>query len=133
MNIQNEMQRIRMDLERHLKENSQLRQHADDLGKNLGVRQSELSRIQTEYKMLEDRKFDLEDIIDSDTFTLEEKMKQERDNIDHEREANKKQLADYDSELRIRRDEYDELRGKYDALMGRLHNGLENTLNKEIG
>ena len=132
MNIQNEMQRIRMDLERYMKENGQLKQLADDLGKNLGIRQSELSRVQMEYKMLEDRKFDLEDIIDKDMYTMEEKIKRERDDIDLEKEANKKQLADYDAELRIRRDEYDELRGKYDALMGRLHNGLENTLNNEI-
>lgn len=132
MNCSNDHSRLRMDLERFSKDNYQVKTMAEELGKQLGAKESELARLETEYRLLEDQRLDLDDTVEKDLAEMQDRIKQDHEEYQDERELLRNKLAGLEDDIRESRANYSELKSKYDGLMSRLHSGLENTISQEI-
>lgn len=129
---QTELNRIRMDLERSSRENNQLKGVAESFSKQLGQRESEKTRIETEIEVTMDHQFELDKMIENDQIELKEKIDNEKKGGESEIISLRERLRDLDDQISYKRSEYQKLRTEYEGLVQRLHQGLGNTISNEI-
>lgn len=131
-NLKSEYGRQKMDLERLTRDNYQLESLCENMGKELGVKESDYARAEMD-KRIYDQKLE----------ELRKYMKKDIDKVKEEIKIQEKMMKDdlksaqnTATELEILNDDcqkrYDDLRAQYDNLLDRVHQGLELTLNKEI-
>lgn len=132
MALKSEFSRLKMDLERFTRDNYQLESLADNMGKELGVKESDYARADMDKKIYEEKLDELKGYMQKDFDKIREEilvqekiMKDDLINIE-------RQSVELDEMIRDSNQRYDDLRAQYDSLMDRLHSGLESTLNKEI-
>jgi hypothetical protein len=132
MSLRSEHSRLKMDLDRYKKDNMSLKHQSDNLGKELGAKESDYARANMDEKIYKEKLIELEGLMDNDHQKLRKEIHKQEELMKEDLHHIENRSRMMEEEVAISKKKYAQLRAEYDSLMERLHRGLETTLNKEI-